>query len=233
MTAFFLLLAAFGVYLAGTRALGKWGGGWHRLGRSYGLLLTEENGSDSARIRQGSILGVEVRLWREANTYSPEQSGRTRLRIEAVNTTAAWSCAFYNKHAAVPKVGTEVALDDKLLARHARCVPTAKHDPNDGLSEEVRLLLLHWFTPKSFQLQKHVVRWVRIGEGLVEFDAVGHLFSEKHVEQFLAEVVALVFALRGTPIDGEPLAALRASRLPVARLLPSTKAGKPPDHSDQ
>tara|TARA_R110002096_G_scaffold171490_3_gene344382 strand:- start:59 stop:739 length:681 start_codon:yes stop_codon:yes gene_type:complete len=219
MTAFFLLLAAFGVYVAGTRALGKWDGGWHRLERSYGLLLNEENGSETTSIRHGSILGVELRLWREPNTYSPEQSGRTRLRIEAVDTTAAWSCAFYNKHAAVPKVGTEVALDDTLLARHARCVPTAKYDPNDGLSEEVRLLLMHWFTPKSFQLQKHVVRWVRIGEGLVEFDAVGHLFSEKHVEQFLAEVIAFVFALRGTPIDGEPLDMLRSSKLPVARLV--------------
>ncbi len=221
MTALLLLLAVLGVYAAGTRVLGKWDGGWNRLGSSYGLLLEEDNAAGTTNRRTGAILGVEVRLWRETNTFSPEQSGRTRLRIEAVGGTTTLSCAFYNRHAAVPRVGTEVALHDPVLGRHARCVPTAAHDPNQGLSEEVRLQLLQWFTPRSFRLQKHIVRWVRVGEGLIEVDAVGHVFTESYVERLLAEVVAFVLALRGTPLDGEPLDALRSSRLPVARLLPS------------
>ncbi len=220
MTALLLLLAAIGVYAIGTRTIGKWDGGLTRLGQSYGLLLEAPTDGEKNR-RAGAILGVELRLWRETNTFSPEQSGRTRLRIEALDNSVAWSCAFYNKHAAVPKVGTEVAIDDPVLGRHARCVSTARHDPNEGLSEEVRLQLLQWFTPKSFRLQRHLVRWVRIGEGLIEVDAVGHVFTEKYVEQLLAEVVGFVLALRGTPLCGEPLAALRSSRLPIARALPS------------
>jgi hypothetical protein len=221
VTALLLVLGVFGVYAAGTRIVGRWDGGWNRLGRSYGLLLEEVNGPGEANRRTGAILGVELRLWRETNSFSPEQSGRTRLRIEAIDSSVEWSCTFYNKHAAVPRVGTEVALDDQALRRHARCVPTAKHDPNVGLSEEVRLQLLQWFTPKSFRLQRHIVRWVRIGEGLIEVDAVGHVFTEAYVERLLAEVVAFVLALRGTPLDGEPLNALRSSRLPFARALPS------------
>lgn len=221
MTALLLLLAVLGVYAAGTRVIGKWDGGWNRLGGSYGLLLEEGSAAETTNRRTGTILGVEVRLWRETNTFSPEQSGRTRLRIEAVDRATTLSCAFYNKHAAVPKVGTEVALDDQVLGRHARCVPTASNDPNHDLSEEVRLQLLQWFTPRSFRLQRHIVRWVRIGEGLIEVDAVGHVFTERYVERLLAEVVAFVLALRGTPLKGEPLDALRSSRLPVARLLPS------------
>ncbi len=219
MIALWTFLGASSLFLVGYKIAKRERLVWPSLAEAYGSSLSSEDSLTRLMWQlKGEIFDVSLELSYVVNRQRHD-SNRLVFQCVAKGVPQSWSRSYYNKQISVAKLGKASPILNAKLSKRARLCIDSDNDEGAVLTDEAIDILVSSFAISSFKLQNSSVVSLHINEGEVRMKLRGNGADTAFLETSMANTAALARALQGRGMAGNPVQALRDSRLPRASLV--------------